>query len=462
MKLNQDTFLQSIRKQNLLITESTLLIAVSGGADSLALLHLLVQLRERFKLTLHAVTLDHSLRPDSANDTAFVQSMAQKWEVSFISKRVDVQALAESQKIGIEAAGRQARYNFFADVARKMGTDMILTAHHADDQTETIFMHILRGSGMQGLLGMQIKAPLPEHQDLLLIRPLLSFRRHQIENYCTQYKLEPRLDPSNLNTDFLRNNVRHNILPRLRENNLQFDKALNQLADIVSIEQDYMQQQFDAHIKPHIQFGNRVLIDRHIFQTWHSAMQSRSILTALNFLHGEANYQHIQHAQYIAKNGKQGAIAQFTDNLQLRVDYDLLKIENIDLPLPIGKYLQIEGEHRVNIPGETKLENWKLMASNETLLNFDAQLHIPDGVIVSLRTRQAGDRFRPLGMKGHSQKLKKWLINHKIPQNIRDGLPILTVDGKIAALLLHDSWLIAEEFIIKSNSQYNIYFKIAK
>jgi tRNA(Ile)-lysidine synthase len=462
MELNQDTFLRAIRKQRLLITESSLLIAVSGGADSLALLHLFVQLQERLKLTLYAATLDHGLRPDSADDAAFVQLMAQKWKIPFVSKRVDVQNLAKLQQIGIEAAGRQARYAFLADVARKIGTNMILTAHHADDQTETILMHILRGSGVRGLIGMQTKATLPEHQDLLLLRPLLSFRRSQIEAYCTQYKLEPRLDPSNFNTDFLRNNVRHNILPYLREHNPQFDKTLNQLATIVSTEQDFIQQQFDTQIKPHIQFEDRVLIDRQTFQAWHPAMQGRAILSALNYLQGEANYQHIRHAIHIAKNGKQGAIAQFMSNLHLRVDYDLLKIENSNLALPSGKYLQIEGEYIVNIHGETKLENWKLIASQETMFDFDAKLCLPDGAILKLRKRQAGDRFRPMGMKGQSQKLKKWFIDHKIPQKFRDGLPILTINGTIAAILLPETWIIDEEFITYPDSQCNIYFKITE
>jgi tRNA(Ile)-lysidine synthase len=460
MELNQHNFLQIIHQQNLQIKDNTLLIAVSGGVDSLALLHLLVQLRERFNLHLHAATLDHSLRPDSTDDAAFVQSLSQKWDVPFSSKQVNVQALAQSQQIGIEAAGRQARYDFLADVARKIDTKLILTAHHADDQSETVFMHLLRGTGIQGLIGMRPEVVLPDHPDLILLRPLLSFRRQQIEAYCTQYALEPRLDQSNFNTDFLRNHVRHDILPRLRQLNPQFDSILNQLADIVSVEQDYMQQQSDTLLKPHIQLGETVLIKRSTFLTWHPALQRRAILSAIQYLQVETSYQHIQHAIDLATNGKQGAIAQFPNHIHLRIDYDMLKIEHARQPAPLGKYLQIQGEYSVKIPGETKLENWKLIASNQFLPDSDAQLCIPDDAMLGLRTRRAGDRLKPMGMKGHSQKLKKWLIDHKIPQNVRDSLAILTVNDTIAAILLPQQWLIAEEFMTIDNSQCNIYFKI--
>lgn len=462
MQLNQSNFLQFIGNQNLPLRNTTLLIAVSGGVDSLALLHILVQLREQLNIILHIATLDHALRDDSADDLEFVRDTAQKWQVPFIGKRIDVQKLAQSQGIGIEAAGRQARYDFLAATAQKIGTNLIATAHHADDQTETILMHILRGSGTKGLVGMQTKSALTNHQDLFLVRPLLTFRRHQIEAYCNENGLKPRIDQSNFNIDFLRNHVRHDILPRLREINPQFDSILNQLADIVSVEQDFMQQEFEKSVNPHLQLDERVLIPRTIFQKWHPAMQRRAILFALSFLDIEANYQHIEHAIRIALSGNQGAIAQFSGNAHLRVDYDMLKIEKADAPLATGDFLQITGEYNINIPDVLKLENWKLICSTQTLPDFDAMLSIPIGSIVKLRTRKAGDRFKPMGLGGRTQKLKKWLIDHKIPRQIRDGLPILTIDGVIAAILLPNNWVIAEKYIVTENSQYNIYFKAEK
>lgn len=462
MQLNHDTFLQSIRKQNISLNDTTLLLAVSGGADSLTLLHLLVQLQTQLNIKLHVASLDHALRDDSAIDVTFVQEIAQKWNLPFVSKRLDVQKLAQSQQIGIEAAARQARYDFLAENARKIGTNLIATAHHADDQTETVLMHILRGSGISGLIGMQPKSALPNHQDLFLIRPLLAFHRQEIEAYCRRHGLEPRIDQSNFNTDFLRNNLRHDILPHLRQLNPQFDNVLMQLGDIVRLEQDFMQEEFDRQIKDHIHLGESLSIPRDIFRSWHPAMQRRAIIFALIHQGGEANFQHITKAIHTAIAGKQGAIAQFSGNIQLRVDYESLLIEKADTASYYDNYFQIQGEYLLNIPGETKLENWTLIASLEILPDFDAKLAIPPDAIIKLRTRQAGDRFQPAGLNGHSQKLKKWLIDHKVPQKVRDSLPIITINGMIAVILLPSSCVIAEQFSMFDKSQRNIYFKIRK
>ena len=167
-----------IRQHQLIVHAKPLVVAASGGADSLALCHLLYHAG----YDLHIATLDHGLRGDTGQvDADFMCWMARQWGVPCTMGQVDVPALARKQKTGIEATARKTRYDFLADVARQIGTSTIATAHHADDQAETVLMHILRGSGLQGLRGMAFRAPVPGHTDLTLVRPLLAVTRAEIE-----------------------------------------------------------------------------------------------------------------------------------------------------------------------------------------------------------------------------------------------------------------------------------------
>ncbi|MDQ7027913.1 MAG: tRNA lysidine(34) synthetase TilS [Anaerolineae bacterium] len=460
-----ETVLDTHQQFKLFPPHTTIILAVSGGADSITLLHVMAQLRARLAIHLHVATLNHGLRDEAADDVAYVQEMANKLNIPVSTATVDVNYLSQNHNIGIEAAGRQARYTFFAHIAQQIEASVIATAHHADDQTETILMHLLRGSGVQGLVGMQAKSPLPDYPSLTLIRPLLRVRRADIEAYCDEHQLEPRRDATNDNTVFLRNKIRHSILPRLRQINPQIDRAFTQLGAIVAVEQDFMRTYYETTIQPLIQVDkakSRFRVSRDSFDSWHPSMQRRFIKETSSQLGADAGYTHILAAIDTAKTGAVGSIAQLTKGVRLRIAYDDIVIEHESTPLPIADYWLIDREYAVSVSGISRCGTWVLEVTAKKQTNSIARLNIPPDSQVMLRTRQAGDRFQPLGMQGQSKKIKNEMIDRKIPQHLRDSIPLLLVNQKIAAIILPQRWIIAEPFSVQAESQYNFYFSISK
>ena len=218
----------------------TVVVGVSGGPDSLCLLHLLRRLAPELRLWLHVAHLHHGLRGAEADaDAAFVAELADCWGLPCTVGRIDVAALAREAGLSLEEAARQARYRFLAEVAEAGGASTLSVGHNADDQAETVLMHFLRGSGAAGLRGMLPRTPLDDYRlfpaedgdlgdslslsgprvavspRLHLVRPLLAIPRTDIESYCAEYRLAPRFDRSNEDTTFFRNRLRHELLPIL-------------------------------------------------------------------------------------------------------------------------------------------------------------------------------------------------------------------------------------------------------
>jgi tRNA(Ile)-lysidine synthase len=456
VQLNQETLLQSIRQHKLFPPESRLLLAVSGGADSLALLHLLAHARTSYPLELTAATLNHGLRPEAAEEVAFVQEMAAAWNVPCVAGQVKL------ANVGIEAAARKARYDFLAEAAQSTKSDYILTAHQADDQTETILMHLLRGSGLQGLIGMKMLAPMPYHPDYQLVRPLLPFSRQSIEAYCVENRLEARQDSSNFDTSYRRNAIRHEIVPRLRQVNPQLDAALARLGKIVGAEDAFVENEFKNHVLPEMNFSERVRMRRKTFLLWPVAMQRRAILAALSHLEVLPDFERIESAIELIQRGKLGAILEFSDAVQLRLDYEDLFIEALgaQFTVPDAPQNPYTSPLLLAIPSSIALENHMLSLSNSPSPDVIARLAVPADAQILLRSRRDGDIFKPLGMGGKNRKLKKWLIDRKIPQYLRDKIPLLEINEEIAAVILPHSWGISESFSVKPESDRVIYFSV--
>jgi tRNA(Ile)-lysidine synthase len=455
---------QTIQQHKLIPPGSVVVVGVSGGTDSLALLHILLALRSRLSFKVHVATLDHGWRGQSgADDVQFVVAQCAAWDVPVTSGTMDPQQRTTEQ------TARTARYDFLADVARQVGAARVAVAHHADDQTETVLMHVLRGSGLQGLTGMKFSAPLPGHPHLTLIRPLLAVSRADLEAYCQAHNLHPRQDTTNLDPGYLRNRLRLDIMPQLRATNPQLDQALTQLAAIAAVQQDYMQQQLQAVIAHHAQVTHdRITLDAGVFAQLHPALQQQYILWAAAQVSGvDLTYRHVTQAIELAHTGQVGQRVPLPGKVQLRLDYHTLVIERTDAPAPLPDQplLSPETMLTVTVPGETPLPDadWVLYASPEPLSRWpSAQLKLKPNQIVRLRTRQPGDKFEPWGLHGHTQTLKKWLIDHKIPSILRSRLPLITIDGAIAAFFTGTQWVISEKFVLTAPQEPTIYFQFIK
>src|SRR2546425_9913563 len=237
-----ETVTTYIERHHLLPASGEIIVAVSGGADSLCLLHLLHRLcgpGKRYpELWLHAAHLNHKLRGEaSAQDAAVVAQIATAWEVPMTVGELDVPTLARQERRSLEDAGRTARHRFLREVARGQP---IAVAHHADDQVETLLLHWLRGSGLAGMVGIFAR-----QQDL--IRPLLGVSHAQTVAYCQQHQIVPLEDASNTDPRFLRNRIRHELLPLLESLNPGIRATLLRNAEVMSVDAEWIEQQVDMH-----------------------------------------------------------------------------------------------------------------------------------------------------------------------------------------------------------------------
>lgn len=470
--------LETLRQHRLIMPGNLVVAGVSGGADSLALLHALARLRDTLDFELHAATLDHMLRGgQGAADVQFVVETCQQWGIPCTPAQVDVRALAAERKQNLEAAARRARYEFFEQVAREQADHTrlqvkVAVAHHADDQAETILMHLIRGAGQGGVGGMSLRSRLLPEQGWLnkrafdLIRPLLHVTRADIEAYCADNGLQPRHDATNDDTDYTRNYVRHEIMPRLQQINPQVVQALCQFADIARAEHDYVATRAEQELgrELFVQPQRTERIRRTRFRREHVALKRELLVQAVKGLGGEPAYEHVVAALEVARRGQVGAVAQFPGGVRLRVDYEFLYVERHNPELD-SQYVLLENadsQVRLSLPGSVEFNGWRLIASLKPGSQDVARLALPPGTHALLRVRRAGERFAPLGMSGHRQKISEWMVDHKVPRAIRERVPLLEVDGQVVALVYGAPWTIAESVAVQTTSRHIIYFRLGK
>lgn len=468
MPLTQ-TLSQLILTHQLIPAGTRVLVAVSGGADSLALLHCLHHLQPSLQYKLHVATLDHGIRgAESIADMRFVVQTAQAWGIPVSSEQADTPRYAQTHRLGLEAAARALRYDFLASQAYENQCTHIALAHHQDDQAETILMNIIRGSGISGLGGMALSAPLNNHPDLTLIRPLLFTARATIEAYCQAHELSPRHDSTNTDLIHRRNYIRQIIMPQLRDLNPQIAQALTQLGEIAQEEEAYLQQQIAPLLLHYTQdHATGRSINRQAFAAWPPTLQRRVLLQVARQLGStEISYPHILNAIGIATQSETGTEIHLPGNLRLRVGYEALILEPIGSPAPpmSGPSLPPGTVMPLHIPGHFTLPSgdWTLHCQTPPPAHPAGlrPLSLPADCVAVLRTRQAGDRFAPVGLGGQHQRLKKWFIDHKIPQDQRDRIPILSINGRVAGLYVQSRWIFSQDFVKPSDDtgEQAVYF----
>ena len=245
----------TILKSKLLSRDETVVVGTSGGADSVCLLHILHGLGYR----VEAAHLNHSLRAEAEQDARYVQELTEKLQIPFHLEKADVAEIARTRKISVETAGREVRHEFFARLGAK-----IATAHNLNDDAESFIMHLMRGSGMSGLVGIR---PLISMKGMTIIRPLIACERSEIEEFCRERELNPRVDETNALCDYTRNDVRHNIMPSIIERGGL--AAISRAADILGQEEDFLQGLTEQLI------GSEKCFDIEWFNGLHTAIKRR-------------------------------------------------------------------------------------------------------------------------------------------------------------------------------------------
>ena len=229
----KEKVLETIKKYNLISENDKIVVAVSGGPDSMCLLHILLTLRKEYNLELNVAHVNHMIRENAILDEEYVKDFCEKNNLNFFAKKVDVHELSKKDRIGTEEAGRKARYEFFNEVKEMTSSNKIAIAHNKNDKVETIFLNLIRGTGTYGLIGIEPK-------NGIYIRPLLEIERENIERYCDEFNLNPRIDESNFENIYNRNKIRNVIIPYIKkEFNPNIVNTVSRLSDIVQDEEKY-------------------------------------------------------------------------------------------------------------------------------------------------------------------------------------------------------------------------------
>jgi tRNA(Ile)-lysidine synthase len=407
----------------------------------MVLLHVLCALRQPLGLRLHAATFDHGLRgAASAADAQFVARVCEMWEVPCTvgSGELDPHAA------GVEQRARTARYGFLARVVRQTGAGWLATAHHADDQAETLLMHLLRGAGLRGLRGMRPRAPLPDAPELPLLRPLLGVGRATLTAYAHRHGVPHQHDPTNDDPRFRRNWARHVALPTLRAANPDLTEALIHLAEAAATDDDALTALAQPVIAAARTGAGWVVLPRHVLGAVPLAVRVRAVLWACDRLTvGDSPSFGQVRAAAALPDSPTGATTELAGGVRARLEHDGLVFERAGVvadPLPPAPWLPVEGRIVLELGGWHGLPDGgraRYALGGEGVVRFGVE----DGQAVALRTLRAGERVRPLGLRGRSQPLKQWLIDRHIPRRWRPHLPLLTVDDVPVAIWDGRTWV---------------------
>ena len=447
---------------------ASLVVAVSGGPDSFALIHALHALREDLDLELHVAHLDHGLRASASPDAEFVRSTMSSMGVSTSIDTVDVTAFRVEHRLSIEDAARRLRYRFLARVAAEQHADAIALGHTLDDQAETVLMRMIRGSGLDGLRAMSVFSQLRVDDSLLpLFRPLLHTPRSAILEHCAENGLSPRLDESNLSANFTRNSIRLKLMPALETYNPSVRSALGRLAESISHDVDFIHQQVGQAARDVVvAYDSGVHLDRNRFAQLHPSLRRHLLRHAVQEITGsltDLTQTHVA-AMLDIIAGPSGRSVHLPRGLYFFTDHRRAYLQRTDsevCPLPAMDRTPFQ----LVVPGESTSGDWKVVGRilqsdrpwttvdgrgglrfTET---FDAESLGPRLVV---RQRAPGDRFQPLGMSGHT-KLKEFMIDTHIPKMWRDRVPLVEAQGKIVWVV---GWRIADWAKVTESTQARI------
>ncbi|WP_226671287.1 tRNA lysidine(34) synthetase TilS [Metabacillus litoralis] len=418
-----------IKKKKLLEEGSTVVVGVSGGPDSLALLHMLYRLQEKMNIKIVAAHIDHMFRGDeSKNEMDFVIRFCQEHNIVSEAKQVDVSSYAIKNKKSTQVAARECRYQFYQEILDKHESKFLALGHHGDDQVETILMRLVRGSTGDSLAGMKVKRPF---HNGVIIRPLLTLTKEQILLYCEENKLNPRFDPSNEKTDYTRNRFRKYVLPFLKKENPQVHEKFHQFSETFIEDETYLQvltqQQMNKVVKR--QELSAVEIDIKRFLNLPLPLQRRGIQLILNYLYvnipSSLSSIHIESLQALLSQDHPSGSLDYPGGLKVIKSYNtcLFTFEHSELETY---------RFELEIPSSIALPNGFVISCKVTR---DAPKHIKGNntFIMSyeavtkpliIRSREQGDKMKLKGMNGR-KKVKDIFIDEKIPLHSRHSWPIV-------------------------------------
>jgi tRNA(Ile)-lysidine synthase len=431
-----------IKEYGLVSGGEKVLVAVSGGPDSVCMLKVLNSLRDMLKIQLHVAHLDHCLRGgESDADAKYVTEMTAALGIPCSVEKRDVNAWHKQNKTSLEEAAREVRYRFLDEVARQVGAVRVAVGHTRDDLVETTLMHYLRGAGLQGLRGLRAAAPMPygsKEDGIHVVRPLLKTSRQETAAYCQSYDLKPCCDPTNSDIKFLRNRIRLELIPLLRQYNPEIDDALVRLADLAGEDADFIDEKASAACSTVAsREGCLTCLDSGKLRGLPLALQRRVFRIVLEQSYGSLRDIESAHVEALVSLlfSNTGKRVHLPGGIMATNERNRMVISGQDAPA--CPWPALEQSYTLNVPGETRLPGWRvtahLMAENFFREDdiFSASFDISKaGRQLTVRGRHTGDRFHPLGM-AHSRKLQDFIVDSAIPRSWRDSVPIVCSPGQI-------------------------------
>jgi len=429
-----DRLLETIKVHKLIEKKEGVVVGVSGGPDSICLLHLLCRLREKLELDVFAVHLDHQFRGiEAKKDAEYVAEICEKLGVKSYTFSYDVSKYSKEKGITFEEAGRELRYKLFYKVAGETGASKIAIAQNRNDQAETVLMRLMRGSGLEGLTAIDYK------RDGKIIRPLLDITRKEIEEYCEENNLKTRIDKTNLQTIYTRNKIRLELIPYIEKNfNSRVIDALWRSANLLRDDSDYLakaavEKLNDITLSNN---SNNYSLDLKNFGMLHISMKKRVLRRVIDEVKGNLKDISLKHIESIIKLSNRNNVGSKIDlpgHIIVELGYNSIDVKTAEIVK--GKIKNRDFEYKLYIGEITPLEALNASMKVEIVSLSDRHNGIRDKNTIFLdyskvkgglfiRNRKNGDKFHPLGMKG-TKKIKDYFIDQKIPKEIRNEIPIL-------------------------------------
>jgi tRNA(Ile)-lysidine synthase len=431
MQMPVDSLLRSLREfihqHRLIERDEKIIVAVSGGMDSVVLLDALAELRLEIGFELAVAHFNHQLRGEESDlDEAFVRAVAKTRGLECYIERANTKSVAETKRSSIQETARNLRYDFFMKLRTSLGFHKVATAHHADDNAETMLFNLIRGAGVHGLSGIPIM-----NKETAVIRPLLFATREQITQYAKGRQLEHREDSSNAKDDYTRNFLRHQVIPQLQENiNPNLTATLLRTSELFGLLEEYLQHEAEklaADVIVH-RSTDYVIIDAKKFHAAEPFLQEHLLLhTARNFANLEFDFSTVK-TMLSVSHGETGAWCSLAKDILFTRNRNELILQRTK---SIAPYV-----HRIEMDKTYEFDGFCFSSTHvqKTVFSDDPHIEYVDADAVRqqlvLRPWSEGDWFMPLGMN-EKKKLSDFFIDEKIPLFEKQRVPILVSDGDI-------------------------------
>ena len=439
--MRKRTVLDAIIDSGLIMERSAIIVGISGGPDSLCLLHCLATIADSYDLELVPVHINHMLRAEAYEEADRVAEMCDRLGLECAIFEADCNEMAGKLGVSTEEAGRIIRYDIFDEVAEQIESEgvprdkiYIALAHNADDQSETVLFRLLRGTGVHGLAGIpEIRQ---SESGYLIIRPLLTVTRDEIEEYIRDNKLHPNIDATNAGTDYTRNKIRNELIPYLEKNyNPNIKETLRRFAFIADQDDELLSDVAYGALEGNIQFDdarNRIMLDITEIKENPPAINSRVVGYILKSLRIEANASHdlVTSVMNLIYSDNPSASVDLPGGYRAYREYDTVIFADAseDITIPADRNLQIYPQIMM-VKDFAPDEDVLYAAFDFDLFNEEYPGKVGE---ITLRTRQEGDY---LPMKEGSKKIQDLLVDSKVPKNARDSILMAAIGCEVLWVL---------------------------